>query len=398
MPVSSYESVTVFPGWDQCDDSCIERLRSLMAAKCAVFLVVEGNQVMDAADFLFKLTQVDHGAYVFKLWQRQTTKKAPKTARQGPRGCVIADTVQIWALETNRVEMHGTRTFQTVIAQKPTPIMDHIADHVNTNDRVVVLFGDDYQPAVQVGSTEFDIFSVTEDKVVKRKIFSPTSTRKSRMFKAYVETQDARQLTQDRKALAETPEEVEGLTGMIKDSELDPATVDKMLKSAIAKKRRLEKKKDTNAPKKERSPNTSGIAAVCQVTEALRDFLVEHCEITVPPEGIARTEVVRAIPKYIKRNNLSEGRKVTLDDNLRTLMRQEDIEGQEITFFTIYKFINHNFIKKEPEVKVSKPQVPEPVPTVKVPEPNVPKKRKAAATQKEQAKKAKSKKASIAQN
>ena len=83
---------------------------------------------------------------------------------------------------------------------------------------------------------------------------------------------------------------------------------------------------------------------------------------------------------------------MTLDDNLRTLMRQEDIEGQEITFFTIYKFINHNFIKKEPEVKVSKPQVPEPVPTVKVPEPNVPKKRKAAATQKEQAKKAKSKK------
>lgn len=394
MPASSYESLTVFPGWDECDDSCIERIQGLMAPKCAVFLVVEGNQVMNAADFLFKLTQVDHGAYVFKLWQRQTTKKAPKTVRQGPRGCVIADTVQIWTLETNRVEMHGGRTFQTVVAQKPTTVMDHIADHVNTNDRVVVLFGDDYQPAVQVGSTEFDIFSVTEDKVVKRKVFSATSARKSRMFKAYIETHDAKQLAQDRKALAENAEEANVLAGMIKDSELEPATLDKMLKSAIAKKRRLEKKKDTTAPKKERSPNTSGIAAVCQVTEALRDFLVEHCEITVPPEGIARTEVVRAIPKYIKRNNLSEGRKVTLDDNLRTLMRQDDIEGQEITFFTIYKFINHNFIKKEKakpkpetEVKVPTVKVPEP----KVPEPKVPKKRKAAATQKGQAKKAKSK-------
>ena len=120
MPSSSYESLTVFPGWDQCDDSCIERIQSLMAPKCAVFLVVEGNQVMNAADFLFKLTQVDHGAYVFKLWQRQTTKKVPKTVRQGPRGCVVADTVQIWALETNRVEMQGNRTFQTVVAQKPT--------------------------------------------------------------------------------------------------------------------------------------------------------------------------------------------------------------------------------------------------------------------------------------
>lgn len=397
MPSSSYESLTVFPGWDQCDDSCIERIQGLMAPKCAVFLVVEGNQVMDATDFLFKLTQMDHGAYVFKLWQRQTTKKVPKTARQGPRGCVVADTVQIWALETNRVEMQGNRTFQTVVAQKPTTVMDHIADHVNTNDRVVVLFGDDYQPTVQVGTTEFDIFSVTEDKVVKRKVFSSTSARKSRMFKAYVETHDAKQLLQDRKALAENAEEANVLADMIKDSELDSATVDRMLKNAITKKRRLEKKKDATAVKK-RTPNTSGIAAVCQVTEALRDFLVEHCEIVVPPEGIARTEVVRAIPKYIKRKNLSEGRKVTLDDNLRALMRQEDIEGQEITFFTIYKFINHNFIKKpKPEPQVPEPQVPDvKVPEPKVPEPKVPdvkvpKKRKAAATQKGQTKKAKSK-------
>lgn len=401
----SYESVTIFPGWCEgqgLGPESIETIRGLIAKNCVVFLFVNGDQVMEAADFLHTLTAVDGGAYVFKSWHKVTVKKVPRTHREGPRGCVVADNVQIWALRLNRPEVHNNKTTQTVVSQKPTEIMDHIADHVNTDQRVAVVFGDHYKPATQIGSTEFDVFSMTEDKIVKSKTFSPQNCRKSRMLKAYVESQDVKQLTTDRKMLSEgcstteaTNENPFVLSDLIQNSGMEIAQVEKLLTRVISKKRKSAKSKDAKATRPVN--RASGIAAKCQITDKLRDFLVEHCELTVPEDGIARTEVVRAIPAYIKKHGLNNGRIVSLDDNLKTLVRDEDVADQEVTFFTIYKFINHNFIKAqkteaETQDEVPEEEVPEPnVPEVKVPEPNVSKKRKAAATQKGQPKKAKSK-------
>ena len=85
----SYESVTIFPGWCEgqgLGPESIETIRGLMAKNCVVFLFVNGDQVMEAADFLHTLTAVDGGAYVFKSWHKVTVKKVPRTHREGPRG------------------------------------------------------------------------------------------------------------------------------------------------------------------------------------------------------------------------------------------------------------------------------------------------------------------------
>lgn len=348
MP-ATYESIAIFPGWNDVPlETVMDQVRALMAKKCVVFLFVHTWQVMEAGDFLHKLTGVDHGAYVFKLWSRKTTKNAPKTVLEGPRGCVLSDTVQVWALQANRPDVHDTRSAQTVVSQKITDVMDHVADHVNTDRRVVVVFGGEEKAPAKVGSTEFDVYSVPEGRVVKKKTFTPSSARKSRVLKAYMEAQDSVQLNRDRRMLArddseEFTEEEKVVRQMVADSQMSPTDLAKVFKRCISRKRHAETREE-DTPKRKRQATSSGIAAVCQISDALRDFLVEHCDIAVAPEGLPRTEVVKAIPAYVKKHGLNEGRKINLDDNLRGLM-QEDPDEEEITFFSIYKHINHNFIK-----------------------------------------------------
>tara|TARA_B110000027_G_scaffold131984_1_gene157297 strand:- start:999 stop:2051 length:1053 start_codon:yes stop_codon:yes gene_type:complete len=347
----SYESVTIFPGWEDIPQQpVLEQIQALMAKKCVVFLFVHTGQVMQAADFLYKLTEVDHGAYVFKLWCRKTVKKTSKTVCEGPRGCVLSDTVQVWAMQLNRPDVHDVRTMQTVASPRITEVVDHIADHVNTDRRVVVVFGGEEKAPAKVGSTEFDIYSVPEAGIVKKKVFTASSARKSRVLMAYIEAQGSVQLNRDRRMLERPdtdtftePEEL--VRRMVAECQMPSADLAKVLKRTIAKKRRLETQQGKGIKRKRQCAN-SGIAAVCEISAPLRDFLVEHCSLVVPPEGVPRTEVVKAIPAYVKKHGLSEGRKINVDSNLRALM-QGAAEDDEITYFNIYKYINHNFIKAQ---------------------------------------------------
>lgn len=349
MP-STYESVTIFPGWADAPDAA-EQVRPLLAKKCVVFVFVGAAEVMQAAALLRTLTGLENGAYVFKVWQKLTAKRAPKAVQAGPRGCVLADSVQVWALHVNRPNVHDTRTPQTVAAARVTDLVDHIADHVNTERRVAVVFGGEEKAPAQVGSMEFDVYSVPERAVVKKKAFTPASARKGRMLRAYVETQTATQLNRDRRMLA-LPD-TEGFTDaelvvrrMAADSLMPPAEIEKVLKRAITRKRKLEGQETKGTKRKRGGGGASGIAAVCQISDALRDFLVEHCGLTVPEQGLPRTDVVRAIPAYVKKHGLNQGRQISLDDNLRSLMDHEVADDEVITFFNIYKHINHNFLKK----------------------------------------------------
>jgi chromatin remodeling complex protein RSC6 len=100
----------------------------------------------------------------------------------------------------------------------------------------------------------------------------------------------------------------------------------------------LKKNATKNKNKGNRKP--SGFAKPSKVTNEL-------CKFMNKKEGteIARTEVTRALCSYIKEHKLEnkENSKIIApDDKLKTLLGIE--EGQELTYFTIQKFMNKHFI------------------------------------------------------
>jgi chromatin remodeling complex protein RSC6 len=99
-------------------------------------------------------------------------------------------------------------------------------------------------------------------------------------------------------------------------------------------------KKDATKNKNKGNRKPSGFAKPSKVTNEL-------CEFMNKKEGteIARTEVTRALCSYIKENKLENkdnSKIIAPDDKLKTLLGIE--EGQELTYFTIQKFMNKHFI------------------------------------------------------
>ena len=99
-------------------------------------------------------------------------------------------------------------------------------------------------------------------------------------------------------------------------------------------------KKESNKNKNKGNRKPSGFAKPSKVTNEL-------CEFMNKKEGteIARTEVTRALCIYIKEHkleNIENSKIIAPDDKLKTLLGIE--EGQELTYFTIQKFMNKHFI------------------------------------------------------
>jgi len=99
-------------------------------------------------------------------------------------------------------------------------------------------------------------------------------------------------------------------------------------------------KKDATKNKNKRNRKPSGFAKPSKVTNEL-------CEFMNKKEGteIARTEVTRALCTYIKEHKLENNKNnkiIIPDDKLNALLGIA--EGQELTYFTIQKFMNKHFI------------------------------------------------------
>lgn len=113
----------------------------------------------------------------------------------------------------------------------------------------------------------------------------------------------------------------------------------KVLEKGVKKQMKmLQKSVIKNKNKGNRNP--SGFAKPSKVT-------TELCEFMNKKEGteIARTEVTKALCNYIKENKLENkenSKIISPDKKLKTLLGIED--GQELTYFTIQKYMNKHFI------------------------------------------------------
>ena len=103
--------------------------------------------------------------------------------------------------------------------------------------------------------------------------------------------------------------------------------------------------KNKDKPKKPKAP--SGFAKPTKVTKEL-------CEFMEKPEGteIARTEVTKTLSQYIKANNLQEKgenskNRINPDAKLKSLLGLTNDETENLTYFTIQKYMNKHFISSK---------------------------------------------------
>jgi hypothetical protein len=106
-------------------------------------------------------------------------------------------------------------------------------------------------------------------------------------------------------------------------------------------------KKDNKKEKAKTKRSPSGFAKPTKVTKEL-------CEFMNRPEGseIARTEVTKALVNYIKDNNLIElgedsKNRIVPDWKLKCLLGIQDEELNDLTYFSIQKYMNKHFYSKK---------------------------------------------------
>lgn len=93
--------------------------------------------------------------------------------------------------------------------------------------------------------------------------------------------------------------------------------------------------------KKNRKP--CGFARPTKVSDDMCYFLQKE-----PGTLVSRTDVTKSLIEYIKCNNLQHSvhkRQIVPDEKLAHLFG-EGAKGQELTWFTMQKYVNHHFIKE----------------------------------------------------
>ena len=129
-------------------------------------------------------------------------------------------------------------------------------------------------------------------------------------------------------------------------------TLEKLVKKELKTVNKVVKASAKSKPKTDRAP--SGFAKPTKVTKEL-------CEFMNRPEGteIARTEVTKSLSQYIKTNNLQEKgenskNRINPDAKLKSLLGISNEETENLTYFTIQKYMNKHFIKSTTNSAVEK--------------------------------------------
>jgi chromatin remodeling complex protein RSC6 len=139
-------------------------------------------------------------------------------------------------------------------------------------------------------------------------------------------------------------EQFEGIIGSLSNFKIQMNALQQQLKTLEKSVKKqmtgLQKEITKNKNKNKGNRKPSGFAKPSKVTSEL-------CEFMNKKEGteIARTEVTKALCSYIKEHNLenkSNSKIIYPDIKLKMLLGIE--EGQELTYFTIQKFMNKHFI------------------------------------------------------
>jgi len=103
----------------------------------------------------------------------------------------------------------------------------------------------------------------------------------------------------------------------------------------------------TGEKAKKRGENNS-FKRPLQISDKLRDFLKLQ-----PGEMISRSEVTKRINAYAAENNLKNGQKINMNDELRSLLNPP--EGVDITYLNIQRYMKDHYIKAAPETPVPTP-------------------------------------------
>lgn len=343
--------------WIDIPPERIEELSKMVAQEeAAMFVGSRGDNVVRACLFA-KQMGFEGEPYLAIAWKHLNVKGEPKMAREGPDKCVSTDMTLVWCFARGAPARVKPVSIQTVVAKDSNPqqIFDVVADHFQDLERRLFVTNPD---GIKKGTSEFatlciDPSSGEQTELQPKGRFTLSSARKGRMYKAHLLQSNLEELMIDKRVLTayyenEPYDENRPVLTYINNMENnDRTTVMGMLKSAIASKRRRSTVKAK--PTGRKLTKGMGIAKKTPITEQFATFLEKSCELEVDRSGecpaVARTDVVRALPKYIKKEKLNDGRAVIYERDPEGLKRLlPDGFEDDITFFSMYKHINHHFI------------------------------------------------------
>lgn len=366
-------NVVLFPEFEvgaiESQSQQMELLRSMMSTDCALILGVKGDETLQAFDFAREVLGDGEfeAPYVAFVWNQMTTKKTPRVQHQLPH--LKTSLLFLWCFvrKTDKDEdvilnkNAGHHLIDSRVSQ-PYELFDAVADHLIYDRRLAI--------NSQKATTEFAVWNtkMQDDNVNIKPTgqLSCSSSRKARMLRAYLTKVSRKQLLKDKTNLMnfyqERPhDENSPVLAMIQDK--TQKEVMGLVRHFLKKKKNEEdiisssnSNNNTNKPQKNAKGNPSnkrklqpgvGINKPVLISPEFETFLKEKAKMSIKDNMVSRVDVVRGMSKYIKENKLNEGRVVNARDDagLSALLKKDTPPEIDITFFNLYRYINHHFIK-----------------------------------------------------
>lgn len=301
--------------------------------------------------------------YVSHMYERKRCPGAEAAAKKrfyGPNDCKLNTYDFVFTssgCDSNRRIGHGED--QIVPEKGHLPLVDALTDHVYSSTPVCVVSFEEEQPAIVQRDYHCIVLDAqTAETLVetgpKKPDAPPSGSRRARRFATAVRTAPVKVLSKNRKAFVdycmmdksvrererlEIPPPLARIIGSARpDFSRKEAAYFKRLLSI--RKASGDLKRITSSGGKAPVARTNGIHKKRPVNPAMARFLVEKCGLKESDEGFSRVEISKALPKYIKENKLAQGKYISFDKTLKTLLGTPDYN---VTYFSLQKLISPQF-------------------------------------------------------